>query len=101
MRKNLAYYNRIRVGGFAEKKARLHRTFCYTRRPVKIAIIGLGYVGLPLCLQFARNGVQVVGLDIDGTKVKAINAGKSYIQHIESAAIAAEVKAKRLSASTD
>ena len=68
---------------------------------MKIAIIGLGYVGLPLCLQFARNGVQVVGLDIDPAKVKAINAGKSYIQHIESDAIQTEVGAKRFAASTD
>jgi len=68
---------------------------------MKIAIIGLGYVGLPLCLQFARNGVQVVGLDIDPAKVKAINAGKSYIEHIDSAVIQAEVSAKRFAASTD
>ena len=42
-----------------------------------IAIIGLGYVGLPLGLQFARNGVCVLGLDIDPVKVDAINAGRS------------------------
>ncbi len=37
--------------------------------PMKIAIIGLGYVGLPLSLQFARNGVNVVGIDIDPSKI--------------------------------
>ena len=42
---------------------------------VKIAIIGLGYVGLPLSLQFARSGVTVLGLDIDPAKVKSLNAG--------------------------
>jgi UDP-N-acetyl-D-glucosamine dehydrogenase len=45
--------------------------------------------------------VQVIGLDIDPAKVKAINAGKSYIQHIESAAIQKEVSEKRFTASTD
>ena len=54
---------------------------------MKIAIVGLGYVGLPLCLQFARNDVEVVGLDIDGAKVTSINAGKSYIEHIDGNAI--------------
>jgi UDP-N-acetyl-D-glucosamine dehydrogenase len=66
-----------------------------------ICIIGLGYVGLPLCLQFARNGVVVVGLDVDPAKVSAINAGRSYIKHIEAAAVAEQVSAGRLSASGD
>ena len=68
---------------------------------MKIAIIGLGYVGLPLCLQFARSGVHVVGLDIDKAKVNAINEGKSYIEHIDSAAIRKMVEESKLSASTD
>ena len=68
---------------------------------MKIAIIGLGYVGLPLCLQFARNEVIVVGLDIDVAKVDSINNGKSYIQHIESSDVQKLVAAKTLSASTD
>ena len=66
-----------------------------------ISIIGLGYVGLPLCLQFARNGVTVLGLDIDSVKVDAINAGKSYIHHIATESVAEQVTAGRLSASTD
>lgn len=68
---------------------------------MKIAIIGLGYVGLPLCLQFARNDVTVVGLDIDVNKVDSINAGKSYIQHIDGGDVQKLVGAKTLSASTD
>ena len=68
---------------------------------MKIAIIGLGYVGLPLSLQFARSGVNVLGLDIDGKKVESISAGRSYIKHIESEIIAAHVHAGRFSASTD
>jgi UDP-N-acetyl-D-glucosamine dehydrogenase len=66
-----------------------------------IAIVGLGYVGLPLCLQFAANGVTVLGLDIDAAKTAAINAGRSYIRHIDAARIAALVQAGSFSASTD
>lgn len=68
---------------------------------MKIAIVGLGYVGLPLALQFARNGVEVLGLDVDDTKVDALNAGRSYIKHIAAAQVAEEVGAGRLVASTD
>ncbi len=68
---------------------------------MKIAIVGLGYVGLPLALQFARNGVEVLGLDVDPAKVDALNEGRSYIKHIEAAWVQAEVKAARLVASTD
>lgn len=68
---------------------------------MNIAVIGLGYVGLPLSLQFARSGVTVLGLDIDTAKVEALNAGRSYIQHIESSTIQQQLSANRLSASTD
>jgi UDP-N-acetyl-D-glucosamine dehydrogenase len=68
---------------------------------MKIAIVGLGYVGLPLSLQFTRSGVNVLGLDIDAAKVASLNQGKSYIKHIESSAIAEVVKAGSFVASTD
>lgn len=67
----------------------------------RIAIIGLGYVGLPLSLQFARSGVSVIGLDIDQTKTAEINAGRSYIKHIGTAEVSEQVEAGRLRASTD
>lgn len=66
-----------------------------------IAIIGLGYVGLPLALQFARNGVSVLGFDIDQSKVDALHAGESYIHHIAAEAIAEQVAGQRFAASTD
>jgi UDP-N-acetyl-D-glucosamine dehydrogenase len=67
----------------------------------KIAIIGLGYVGLPLSLQFARSGVQVLGLDIDPEKVDACNSGRSYIKHIQGESIR-DLHSKNLfEASTD
>ncbi|HEV2454700.1 MAG TPA: nucleotide sugar dehydrogenase, partial [Verrucomicrobiae bacterium] len=68
---------------------------------MKIAIVGLGYVGLPLALQFLRSGVEVLGLDIDPAKVASLNEGKSYIRHIEPTAIAGAVKAGRFSATID
>jgi UDP-N-acetyl-D-glucosamine dehydrogenase len=68
---------------------------------MKIAIVGLGYVGLPLSLQFARSNTNVLGLDIDQAKVQSLLAGRSYIKHIESSAIAEAVKAGRFTASTD
>ncbi|MGD0410928.1 MAG: nucleotide sugar dehydrogenase [Verrucomicrobiota bacterium] len=68
---------------------------------MKIAIVGLGYVGLPLSLQFARSGASVLGLDVDRAKVDAIAQGRSYIKHIDSAAIAGLVKSGQFSASTD
>jgi UDP-N-acetyl-D-glucosamine dehydrogenase len=68
---------------------------------MKIAIVGLGYVGLPLALQFTRSGIEVLGLDIDPAKVEALNQGKSYIKHIESSAIADAVKSGSFAASID
>ena len=68
---------------------------------MKIAVVGLGYVGLPLSLQFARSCVEVVGLDIDAEKVEALNKGQSYIKHIASDAIAEFKAAGKFAASTD
>ncbi len=68
---------------------------------MNIAIVGQGYVGLPLSLQFARSGVNVVGLDVDLAKVNALNQGRSYIKHIADEAIRAERDSGRFSASAD
>jgi UDP-N-acetyl-D-glucosamine dehydrogenase len=68
---------------------------------MNIAIVGLGYVGLPLSLQFARSGVTVLGLDIDASKVDLLNKGQSFIKHIESSAVSEMLNAKRFVASTD
>ena len=68
---------------------------------MKIAIVGLGYVGLPLAIQFARANVNVLGLDIDTGKVDLVNKGRSYIKHIAPETVAEVVTQKRLCASTD
>jgi UDP-N-acetyl-D-glucosamine dehydrogenase len=68
---------------------------------MNIAIVGQGYVGLPLSLQFARSGVNVIGLDVDIVKVNALNQGRSYIKHISGEAVRAEREAGRFEASTD
>lgn len=66
-----------------------------------VAIIGLGYVGLPLCLRFARGGVRVLGLDIDGGKIQSLNAGRSYIRHVPSAEVSHQIEARHFCVSTD
>ena len=68
---------------------------------MNIAIVGQGYVGLPLSLQFARSGVNVVGLDIDIAKVNSLNQGRSYIKHIADEAIRVQREAARFEASND
>ncbi|MEW5947955.1 MAG: nucleotide sugar dehydrogenase [Thermodesulfobacteriota bacterium] len=52
------------------------------KRQARVGIIGLGYVGLPLVLEFVRAGFSVTGFDIDTKKIKALEAGASYIKHI-------------------
>ena len=68
---------------------------------MKIAVVGLGYVGLPLSLQFARSCVSVLGLDVDRNKVQLLNNGQSYIRHIEPSAVADLVRSGKFAASTE
>jgi UDP-N-acetyl-D-glucosamine dehydrogenase len=65
-----------------------------------IAVVGLGYVGLPLALRFAEVGYPVLGIDIDVEKVASLKNGESYIEHIPARAIA-RARAKGLQATTD
>lgn len=66
-----------------------------------IGIIGLGYVGLPLCMAIASSGAPVVGFDIDDAKAVSLAAGRSYIKHIADSQVEALVKSGRFSATTD
>src|SRR5881392_1486332 len=85
----------------ADRPLRILTDLVALNMDMKIAIVGLGYVGLPLSLQFAKSGISVLGLDIDPAKVRFLNRGTSYIQHIQSDDIKAQLKARRFSASTD
>jgi len=71
-----------------------------TERRARMAVLGLGYVGLPLAAVFAEAGFEVTGIDPDSRKVEAIQKGESYIGDIESAQVAALTKAGKLRAST-
>lgn len=66
-----------------------------------IGIIGLGYVGLPLCREFVRGGARVVGFDVDEAKVSSLAAKKTYIEHIPDAMIADMVDSGLFEATTD
>src|SRR5213079_2076207 len=68
---------------------------------MKIAVVGLGYVGLPLSLQFARSCASVMGLDVDGKKVQLLSNGQSYIKHVEPSTVAELVKSGKFSATTE
>ncbi len=65
----------------------------FASRRAHVAIIGLGYVGLPLAVSFAQAGYRVTGIDLDQRKVDAINRGESYIEDVPAAAVAALVGA--------
>src|SRR5205823_8457088 len=71
------------------------------RREARCGIIGLGYVGLPLALEFSRAGFHTTGIDVDASKVERIGAGRSYIVDVSDAEIAEAVEAGRLEATTD
>jgi len=66
-----------------------------------VGIVGLGYVGLPLAVEFAAAGFTVTGIDIDAKKIAALNRGESYIQDIPTSVLAPLVKAGKLTATTD
>ena len=66
-----------------------------------LGILGLGYVGLPLAVSFAKAGYQVIGFDLDENKVAAVNAGDSYIIDIPGDELAEVVRSGHLTATTD
>ncbi len=66
-----------------------------------VAIIGLGYVGLPLAVAFGRAGVPVLGVDVSRSKVEELNAGRSYIPDVPAIDVAALVKQNLLRATSD
>ncbi len=67
----------------------------------KVAVVGLGYVGLPLAVEFAKAGFPVVGIDVDGNKTDSINRGISYIPDVPTEDVAKLVEDGKLRATTD
>jgi UDP-N-acetyl-D-glucosamine dehydrogenase len=72
-----------------------------SEKKVKIGVIGLGYVGLPLAVTFARNGVEVLGFEKSEKKVEAVNAAQNYISDVTDSDLVDVVKSKKLSAITN
>ena len=70
-------------------------------RRARVGVIGLGYVGLPLAVEFARSGFVTTGIDLDGRKVDAIRQGTSYIPDVTASELAQLVTAGQLQATTD
>ncbi|MBP1602467.1 MAG: UDP-glucose 6-dehydrogenase [Acidobacteria bacterium] len=70
-------------------------------RSARVGIIGLGYVGLPLAVEFAKAGYETVGIDVDDRRVNDISAGRSYIQDVPEAELKSVVEGGKLTATTD
>ena len=85
--KNLSYKDKL-INNFHTKKS-------------KVCIIGLGYVGLPLALCFAKGGYKVTGIDIDIEKIKTLKKCKSYLNHVPSSEISKYIENKRFLPTND
>ncbi len=70
-------------------------------KTARLGIVGLGYVGLPLAVEFARAGLRVVGVDLDSAKIDALQRGESYIGDVPGAAVKELVEREQLTASAD
>ncbi|NGX43006.1 MAG: UDP-N-acetyl-D-glucosamine 6-dehydrogenase [Chlamydiae bacterium] len=70
-------------------------------KQITVGVVGLGYVGFPLSLAFSEAGVQVIGFDIDESKIQSIEQGKSYIRHIQCDRLHEVQKASKLEVTTN
>ncbi|HEY0529508.1 MAG TPA: NAD(P)-binding domain-containing protein, partial [Gemmatimonadaceae bacterium] len=70
-------------------------------RTACIGVVGLGYVGLPLALEFAKAGFKVIGYDVSERVIKSLMSGKSHIQDVPSAEVARLVKAGKFEATNE
>ena len=66
-----------------------------------VGIVGLGYVGLPLAVSFAKNGIKVLGIEKSEKKVSSVNAGQNYIKDVDDEVLKSCVQQGMLSATTD
>jgi UDP-N-acetyl-D-glucosamine dehydrogenase len=68
---------------------------------VVVGVIGLGYVGLPLAVAFAKNGITVLGFEKSQSKAAMINEGKNYVSDVNSQELSLAVRSKKLSATCE
>lgn len=71
------------------------------KKSITVGVVGIGYVGLPLMLQFWRTGNKAIGFDLDESKVKDINEGRSYIRHVDGGVVHEARRSGRILATTD
>src|SRR5450755_2844092 len=83
------------VGAFQALKSKIEK------KTARVGIVGLGYVGLPLAVEFAKAGFHVTGLDLQRSRVDRLMEGESYIQDVADGEVAQLVKEGRLDATTD
>src|ERR1051326_5098407 len=72
-----------------------------TARTARVGVVGLGYVGLPLACEFARAGFHVTGIDVQESKIAALNRGESYVQDVPTPLLKAHVESGMFEATTD
>ncbi len=70
-------------------------------RTARVGVVGLGYVGLPLAIEFAQAGFSVTGIDVQQDKIARLNAGDSYVQDVSSGALRPLIEAKKFHATSD
>src|SRR5215469_1020967 len=70
-------------------------------KTARVGVVGLGYVGLPLAVEFAKAGFSVIGIDVSAEKVARVNAGESYIGDIATDSLKGLVDKKLIRATTD
>ena len=70
-------------------------------KTARVGIVGLGYVGLPLAVEFARAGYETIGFDVQKSKVDMVNAGHNYIGDVVGETLKEEVETGRLRATSD
>jgi len=70
-------------------------------RTARVGVVGLGYVGLPLAVEFARAGFHVTGIDVQETKVTTLNRGESYVQDVPTSVFKSHVESGKFTATTD
>ena len=93
-------YHGYMITAATETTARILEEKIASRR-ARVGIVGLGYVGLPLAVEFAKAGFSVTGIDLHAGKTARVNAGDSYVGDISNAALSKLVQEGKLRATTD